>query len=57
MITFIGIKAIIEDIIDGDCDILLLMLFVLILPLILGMDMLFFAMIIQLWKDFIKIFI
>lgn len=57
MITFIGIKAIIEDIRDGNFDFLLSMLFVLTLPIILGIDMLFFAIIVQLWKDFITIFI
>ena len=57
MITFIGIKAIIEDIREGNFDFLLSILFVLLLPLILGLDMLFFALIIQLWIDFIKIFI
>lgn len=57
MITFIGIKAIIDDIRDGNFDILLSMLFILTLPIILGIDMLFFAIIIQLWIDFIKIFI
>ena len=57
MITFIGIKAIVEDIRDGNFDFLLSMLFILTFPIILGIDMLFFAIIVQLWKDFINIFI
>lgn len=57
MITIIGIKAIIEDIRNGDFDFLLTILFISIFPMILIIDIIFGTIIIQLWIDLIKIFI
>ena len=57
MITIIGIKAIIEDIKDNNCDLIDILLFIIYLPIFIGLDMIFAIPIISIWKLFIELFI
>lgn len=57
MITILGIKAIIEDIKDNNSNLIDILLFIIFLPIIIGLDMIFAIPIISIWKLFIELFI
>ena len=57
MITILEIKAIIEDIKDNNSSLIDILLFIIFLPISIGLDMIFAIPIISIWKLFIELFI